>query len=34
MEPDRIVIGTNNPRTAELLPALYDPFNRKHDRAG
>ena len=32
MKPDRIVIGTNNPRTAELLRALYDPFNRNHDR--
>ena len=33
MKPDRIVIGTDNPRTAELLRALYDPFNRSHDRA-
>ena len=32
MRPDRIVIGTNNPRTAELLTELYDPFNRNHDR--
>jgi len=32
MKPDRIVIGTGNPRTAELLRALYDPFNRNHDR--
>jgi len=32
-KPDRIVIGTDNPRTAELLRALYDPFNRNHDRA-
>ncbi|HVY66823.1 MAG TPA: UDP-glucose/GDP-mannose dehydrogenase family protein [Gammaproteobacteria bacterium] len=32
MKPDRIVIGTDNPRTAELLRALYDPFNRSHDR--
>jgi UDPglucose 6-dehydrogenase len=32
-KPDRIVIGTDNPRTAELLRALYDPFNRSHDRA-
>ena len=31
-KPDRIVIGTDNPRTAELLRALYDPFNRSHDR--
>jgi UDPglucose 6-dehydrogenase len=32
MKPDRIIIGTNNPRTKELLKALYSPFNRNHDR--
>ena len=32
MKPDRIVIGTDNPRTLELLKALYSPFNRNHDR--
>jgi UDPglucose 6-dehydrogenase len=32
MKPDRIVIGTDNPRTAELLKALYAPFNRSYDR--
>jgi len=32
MRPDRIVVGTDNPRTAELLRALYAPFNRSHDR--
>ena len=32
MKPDRIVIGTDNPRTAELLRNLYEPFNRNHDR--
>ena len=32
MKPDRIVVGTDNPRTAELLRALYTPFNRNHDR--
>lgn len=32
MKPDRIVIGTDNPRTTELLKALYSPFNRNHDR--
>ncbi|MEL7297934.1 MAG: UDP-glucose/GDP-mannose dehydrogenase family protein [Pseudomonadota bacterium] len=32
MKPDRIVIGTDNPRTGELLRALYEPFNRNHDR--
>jgi UDPglucose 6-dehydrogenase len=33
MKPDRIVIGTDNPRTAELLRALYEPFTRNRDRA-
>jgi UDPglucose 6-dehydrogenase len=33
MKPDRIVIGADDPRTGELLRALYDPFNRSHDRA-
>jgi len=32
MKPDRIVIGTDNPRTTELLKSLYEPFNRSHDR--
>jgi len=32
MKPDRIVIGTDNPRTSEVLRALYTPFNRNHDR--
>jgi len=32
MKPDRIVVGTDNPRTTELLRALYVPFNRNHDR--
>lgn len=32
MKPDRIVVGVDNPRTAELLKALYGPFNRSHDR--
>jgi len=32
MKPDRIIIGTDNPRTAELLKALYAPFNRSVDR--
>jgi len=32
MKPDRIVIGTDNPRTTELLRALYEPFNRNRDR--
>jgi UDPglucose 6-dehydrogenase len=32
MKPDRIIVGTDNPRTTELLRALYAPFNRNHDR--
>jgi len=32
MKPDRIVIGTDNPRTTELLRELYSPFNRNHER--
>jgi UDPglucose 6-dehydrogenase len=32
MKPDRIVVGTDNPRTTELLRELYSPFNRNHDR--
>jgi len=32
MKPDRIVVGTDNPRTTELLRTLYEPFNRNHDR--
>lgn len=32
MKPDRIIVGTDNPRTAELLRVLYAPFNRNRDR--
>ncbi len=32
MKPDRIIIGTDNPRTTELLKTLYEPFNRNRDR--
>jgi UDPglucose 6-dehydrogenase len=32
MKPDRIIIGTDNPRTTELLKTLYEPYNRNHDR--
>jgi len=31
-KPDRIVVGTENPRTAELLKELYAPYNRNHER--
>lgn len=32
MRPDRIIVGTDNPRTTEFLKILYSPFNRSHDR--
>src|SRR6201987_4093970 len=32
MKPDRVVIGTDNPRTTELMRALYEPYTRNHDR--
>ncbi|MEM9403011.1 MAG: UDP-glucose/GDP-mannose dehydrogenase family protein [Pseudomonadota bacterium] len=32
MKPDRIIVGTDNPRTTELLKSLYEPFNRSNDR--
>ncbi len=32
MKPDRVIVGTDNPRTAELMKAPYGPFNRNHDR--
>ncbi len=32
MKPDRIVIGTDDDRSADLLKKLYAPFNRNHER--
>jgi UDPglucose 6-dehydrogenase len=32
MKPDRVVIGSDNVRTAEIMKELYDPFMRKHNR--
>ena len=32
MKPDRTIVGVDNPRTAELMKALYAPFNRSRDR--
>jgi len=32
MKPDRVVIGTDNARTTELMRTLYEPFTRNHDR--
>ncbi|PKO83997.1 MAG: UDP-glucose 6-dehydrogenase [Betaproteobacteria bacterium HGW-Betaproteobacteria-11] len=32
MKPDRIVVGTEEPRAIELMRALYAPFQRNHER--
>ena len=32
MKPDRVVVGTDSDRAAELLRALYEPFTRNRDR--
>ena len=32
MKPDRVVVGTDNVRTAELLKTLYGPFARSRDK--
>jgi UDPglucose 6-dehydrogenase len=32
MRPDRVVIGTDSVRAAELMRALYAPFTRNHER--
>ncbi len=32
MKPDRVVVGTDNVRTAELLKTLYAPFARSRDK--
>jgi UDPglucose 6-dehydrogenase len=32
MKPERVILGTDNPRTEELLRTLYEPFNRNRDR--
>jgi UDPglucose 6-dehydrogenase len=32
MKPDRVVVGTDNVRTAELLRTLYGPFARSRDK--
>ncbi|AVI62902.1 UDP-glucose dehydrogenase family protein [Halomonas sp. GFAJ-1] len=31
-KPDRIIIGTNNSDTIEIMRELYAPFNRNHDK--
>lgn len=32
VKPHRTIVGVDNPRTAELMRALYAPFNRSRDR--
>ncbi|MBL8201843.1 MAG: UDP-glucose/GDP-mannose dehydrogenase family protein [Chromatiales bacterium] len=32
MKPDRIIVGTDSERAAELLRQLYEPFSRSHDK--
>jgi len=32
MKPDRIIIGTDNPKASELLGTLYSPFARSRDK--
>ncbi|HEX5960197.1 MAG TPA: UDP-glucose/GDP-mannose dehydrogenase family protein [Rhodanobacteraceae bacterium] len=32
MKPDRIIVGASSPRAANLMKALYAPFNRNHER--
>lgn len=32
MRPDRVIIGSEDPRATELMRALYAPFQRNHER--
>jgi UDPglucose 6-dehydrogenase len=32
MKPDRVVVGTDSTRAADLMRTLYEPFTRNHDR--
>jgi UDPglucose 6-dehydrogenase len=32
MKPDRVVVGAESERAAQLMRALYEPFTRSHDR--
>ncbi|MCO5156790.1 MAG: UDP-glucose/GDP-mannose dehydrogenase family protein [Aquamicrobium sp.] len=32
MKPDRIILGTSNARTEQVLRELYAPFNRNHEK--
>jgi UDPglucose 6-dehydrogenase len=32
MKPDRVIVGTENPKSAEMLKALYSPFARSREK--
>jgi UDPglucose 6-dehydrogenase len=32
MKPDRVVVGTDSTRAADLMRIMYEPFTRNHDR--
>jgi UDPglucose 6-dehydrogenase len=32
MKPDRIIVGTDSSRAADILRQLYEPFSRSHDK--
>jgi UDPglucose 6-dehydrogenase len=32
MKPDRVIVGTDNPKSAEMLKALYAPFARSREK--
>ena len=32
MRPDRVIVGTENPKIIDLMKRLYTPFTRNHDR--
>jgi UDPglucose 6-dehydrogenase len=32
MKPDRVIVGTDNPKVAEIMQELYKPFSRSRDK--
>src|SRR5208283_5087805 len=32
MRPDRVIVGSDNPRVLEIIKELYEPFTRRHER--